>query len=324
MSLILVTGATGFVGRYLVRELRRRNHKVLVFARSTSDTREAQELGCLIQRGDLINFDQVRSAVKMAKCLIHVGEIGMSVKDSGRLNVDLVRAMIEAAKETSGFRHIVQVSSVTVVSPPIKSPADEDTPPLAEIRDSYTIYKRECEKVLRDADVSATIIRGSAIYGPGANYLLWFAKWLRRMRLVGLPFPGKHSAELSFIHVADMAAALAAAAEQAKPSLEIYNAADDAGCSISKFAAMLATELDTHFKLMQIPIGAQRAFAYSLDGALGILGASPNVRGILDFLSYDGIFSNEKIKRELGLELSFPTLAKGLPDTAAWIKNNWK
>ncbi len=324
MSAVLVTGATGFVGRHLIRRLRRQKDDVVVYARSTSDTREARKLGCRVATGDLRDFARVREAVKTADRVIHVGEIGMRVKNSRRRNVELVETLIDAAAPMENFKRIVFVSSVTVVAPPVKSPADEITPGKTTIRDNYTIYKRECEKALLAGKAPATIIRGSAIYGPGAHYLLWFAKWLRRAGALGLPFPGRCDAKLSFIHVADMAAALAAAAGQTEKDVKIYNASDGVGCSAGEFVSLLAREMNMRFRLRQLPLSWQRLFASGVDGVLSIFGMPPNAKAILDFLSHDGLYSNEKMIRELGIELAYPSPADGLPETAAWISANWR
>jgi nucleoside-diphosphate-sugar epimerase len=322
MSSILITGGTGFIGRYVVRELRRREQEVLLFARSTSDTREAVELGCEIFTGDLCNFEQVRQAVKQSRYIIHVGEIEFRIKNATRLNVDLVKIMVEAARETEDFRRLVQVSSISVVCPPTTIPATEDTPTLTLIRDNSTVYKRRCEEILQSSDLPSTIVRGTFVYGPGANYLLWFARWLNRTRWLGLPLPGRHDAKLSLIHATDFAKVLASAALDDGPGRRVFNAADDEGCTLKDFVDQLGLELSIPFQLMQIPLPVQRVFAHCVDGPLSLFGLPPNARGILDFLGYHGIFSNEKMKRELGIQLSYSTVREGMPEFAKWIAGN--
>lgn len=320
---ILVTGGTGFVGRYLLRELRRRQLDVFLFARPTSDVREAKELGCEIVTGDLRDFNAAAAAVRLASVAVHVGEIGLSIKGATRLNVELVQRLLAAASQASAFRRFVLVSSITVVAPPAFNPADENTPSAVSIRDNYTIYKRACEAAVAASGLPATIVRGTTIYGPGAHYLLWLARWLRRMGRVGLPFPGRLDVQLPCIHVADLARLLAAAALQEKSGLAVYHAADDEGYCLREAVRLLEALLEQTCRLRQPPLWLQRAAAWCVDRALGLFGLPPNAAGILNFLTRDGLYHNAALKHDLVPDLLYPTLRDGLPGTAAWIKEHW-
>ncbi len=319
---IMVTGGTGFVGRHLLRELRRQEFDVLLYARRSSDIREAEQLGCAVFIGDLRDFSAVQAAVGQSEGIIHVGEIGFSVPNAQRLNVELVEQMLAAAQNNPRFRRFVSVSSITVVSPPARSPANEDTPAAQVISDAYTTYKREGEQALLAGGLPSTIVRGSTIYGPGAHYLLWLARWLRRCGRLGLPFPGRLDVKLPSIYVTDLARILAASVRQ-EGEARIYNAVDDAGYTPRDAVRQLAELLNAPMKLRQPPLCLQRALVAMADGIGRLLGKPPNADSVFQYLLHDGVFSNERFKSELGVALEFASMREGLPSTASWIRRMW-
>jgi len=157
---ILVTGATGFVGSAVVRQLLARGDAVRVLARPASDRRNLKGLAVEIVEGDLRESPTLRSACAGIDGLFHVAADyrlwTRNPQDLYASNVKGTRNLMEAALQT-GVPRIVYTSSVaTLGSAGDHRPADEDTP--VELSDMIGHYKRS--KFIAEQEVADLISQG--------------------------------------------------------------------------------------------------------------------------------------------------------------------
>jgi dihydroflavonol-4-reductase len=171
----LVTGATGFVGANVVRELLADGTAVRALVRSTSDRRALAGLSVEIAVGDLAEPATLAAALARVDVLYHVAaDYRLWAADPGvlyRVNVEGTRAILRAA-EASGVRRIVYTSSVgTLGIPSDGTPGREDTP--VTLADMVGDYKRSKFLAEREAEAAAArglpvvVVNPSAPVGPG-------------------------------------------------------------------------------------------------------------------------------------------------------------
>ena len=153
--MILITGASGFVGSAVLRKLIERGHEVRALVRPSSERRNLEGLPVHIVEGDLMAPETLKPALKGCKGVFHVAaDYRLWAPDPSGMfaaNVDGTRAIMAAALEV-GVERIVYTSSVATLGLlPGGQPADEDTPVLFE--DMIGPYKQS--KFLAEAEVRA-------------------------------------------------------------------------------------------------------------------------------------------------------------------------
>lgn len=168
--MILVTGATGVVGRFAVAELVRRGHAVRVLCRS-----DATIDGAEVVRGDLGDPDSVARAARGVDGIVHAA---VTMTDA-EVDIAAMRALI-AAWDHGPF---VFVSSLDVYGL-VSGLVDENTP-VTETYNDYSRGKVVCERLLADAAARAgrtdhVSLRAPHIWGPHPT---------ARRRLVGERLP---------------------------------------------------------------------------------------------------------------------------------------
>src|SRR5579859_5846865 len=131
----LVSGANGFVGANLVRELLAAGHRVRAMARATSDLRGLDGLPIEVVYGDVLDMASFTEAAHGCEVLFHAAGVfaywGVTDKELLRISVDGVRNAVDVA-HAAGVRRMVLTSSSVVFGSSRKAfPRDED----CELRD---------------------------------------------------------------------------------------------------------------------------------------------------------------------------------------------
>jgi nucleoside-diphosphate-sugar epimerase len=294
---LLVTGASGFLGRSVCDELRAHDHEVAALVR-----REGSEpAGTSAVAGDLTDAGSLTRAVDSARpeCVVHLAAEIASQRDPAKIqesNVEGTRRLI-AACEGAGVRRIVFAS--TVVTGDAKgSVLDEDT--QLPVETEYGRSKQEGERLLRKSALEDVIIRPSHVYGPGG----WFVEeFVNRLRAPGrFAVIGSGENWWDVVRVEDVASACAAAAERA-PAGALYHVVDDEPIRFYDFVALAAAALGEGAP-RRIPVWLARLAA----------GADP-VRAV----TRSAKSSNARIKSELGWRPRFPSARQGVPDAIAGL-----
>ena len=155
----LITGANGFVGSAVIRELLAAGHEIRVLVRPQSDRRNLAGLSVDIVEGDLRDRDSLRRAVKGCDNLFHVAaDYRLWVPEPDIMydtNVRGTQELILAAAD-AGMQRIVYTSSVATLGlPQDGAPATEDTPSALDLMTGH--YKRS--KFLAEETVRKLIVQ---------------------------------------------------------------------------------------------------------------------------------------------------------------------
>lgn len=170
MSRLLVTGASGFVGRAVIAAFAAEGRAVRAAARrplpSLSDGVE------LIEHGDLTQPVDWRPLLDGVDQVIHLAGIAHAGRGVASASYDAVNrettAQLSAAAAAAGIRHLVFVSSIRAqIGPAADHALTESDPALPS--DAYGRSKLAAEQAVRESGVPFTILRPVLLYGPGAK-----------------------------------------------------------------------------------------------------------------------------------------------------------
>ena len=152
---ILVTGGTGYIGRNLIPLLLARGHRVRVLTRAESVQRVPAGATSVV--GDALSDDSIATALHAGDTLIHlVGTPHPTPSKADQFEkVDLIsiRASVNAAQRVK-IRHLVYVS---VAQP-------------APVMQAYLWVRSLGEAMIREARLTATIVRPWYVLGPGRRW----------------------------------------------------------------------------------------------------------------------------------------------------------
>jgi dihydroflavonol-4-reductase len=318
---VLVTGATGFVGKALVPALVAAGHDVRCLVRPTSKSEALTALGVELVVGNVTEPASLTEAARGVDAVFHLAAMLAEPwhPDFLRTNATGVRHVLEACAALPTPPRVVLTSSLAAVGPSVGAPRTEDDAPAPVSR--YGASKLAGEAAARElADrLPITIVRPPAVFGPhDPNFLAAFQSAARG---IGVDF----GAVLSMIHVGDLAAMLRIAAERGETVTSggslgtgVYFAAHDEAPTSRELWSMLGDVLGRKVRVIRIPKLAVRA-AGALAEVGGRLGMSSLMSRdkALEAVAGAWTCSPEKAK---ALGWTPAPLATRLAETATWYR----
>lgn len=171
---VLITGATGYLGRQVAARLVAAGHHVTALVRRGSAG--SVPTGCETIAGDLTEIQTLRDALRGCESLVHMAALvrnwARDPRDFDRVNVDGLAAILRAAEEGRVGR-IVYTSTIVSLGPtdgPVRDETAERTD--FRFRTDYERSKWVAERMVREkaaAGLPVVIVYPGVVYGPGAN-----------------------------------------------------------------------------------------------------------------------------------------------------------
>jgi nucleoside-diphosphate-sugar epimerase len=173
MAKYFVTGATGFIGGELVKQLIGRGHKVVALVRAPGRATMLKALGVEIHAGDITDRETLKAPMTGVDGVFHVAawyKVGVKEPLADRINVDGTRNVLQCMR-TLEIPRGVYTSSVVVFSDTRGAVPDEnyryDGPHLSEYdRTKWIAHYRVAQPKIEDG-LPLSIVMPGLVYGPG-------------------------------------------------------------------------------------------------------------------------------------------------------------
>ena len=310
---ILVTGGSGFIGKYIVKELLSHGHEVRVLTRKKMDSREYE-----VVRGDITDLKSMKKAVKGMDAIFHNAAYAADwgKKDMiFRVNVGGTENVASAAIE-EGIDRIVYTSSAGVYGfPNSTEKINEDSPkkPL----NAYQKSKLAAEQLLFKKPLHVSAVRPPLVFGAGGHAAEVI---LSSMERNGLPYIGDGENFISIVHPADVARCLYLAFRKDEKG-EAFNVVSDV-VRIKDFFETLSHLMGIDTKVKKIPYGIAYAVAVISEFISEIKNEEPKItRFRVKTFATNRIVSDEKARRMLGYVPKY-NMKEIAEDMVMWYKAN--
>lgn len=338
MQTVLITGATGFIGRRLVESLRQKNVTVKCLVRPTSKISPLQKLGVEIIVGSIDRPETFQSALEGCDTVIHLAGLTHSVdrNELYRVNSEACGKLASVCCEQRFSPRIIYVSSVAAAGPPPSGKLVRDESDPAQPVSDYGRSKWQGEQHWRSyADrLRITIVRPGIVYGPGDAVLAELIRSIYRWRLhvvIGFRTP-----PLSLIHVDDLIELIIHAADKGETitraesestlSQGIYFACDDSAYpNYWAFGKQIARSLDRSVLVLPLWRWVGRSVAWTVQTVSRCFGMNAflTVDKIREATARSWAVSSEKARKHLDFQPK-RSLDSSLRETTSWyVDNNW-
>lgn len=313
---ILITGASGSLGKQLIYELNRKGIKPVAHVRETSDTTYVDAVGLEKRFADLRNEAEVEKLVQGIDGIIHTAAWVNFRKDRltqfTGINTFAAAGLFKAAQQ-AGVKRFIHVSTVVAVAAFPRGPngrstvsgadsrVNEETPfNLGHLRIPYIMTKRAAEEELlksaSDGKTELVIVNPSIIVAPSRTGDDRGKAIKKFPRFLAPDFPNR----INLVDIRDVASGVVAALCKGRPGERYILAGDN--ISVKDLVLAISSILGRVPHLVRIPraalnFAARCSVMYGKLLGRGKISFYPDLVKMLDF---DWVYSSAKARRELG------------------------
>ena len=305
MKTVLVTGATGFLGKYVVDELVQHGYQVRAFGRNSKVGRSLENSSVSFFQGDLTKADDVLEACKGMDLVVHAGALSTvwgPWEDFYQANVLGTKYVLEACRQT-GIQRLVYISSPSIYAAPKDQLAiKESDAPEENNLNNYIRSKLASEKLFKDyPDVPIIILRPRGLFGIGDTSIL--PRVINLSQKIGIPLIGDGRQLMDMTCVENVALAIRLAIEAPEAKGEVYNITNGEPRAFRDLLEESLTGLDYPIKYRKIPAFLLSVIATSLEflyKTLNLKGEPALTRYTYYLLRYSQTLDISKAEKELG------------------------
>jgi len=296
---ILVTGATGFVGKAVVQALLQKNHHVVGLVRDKQKAAALEKAGVELATGDMLAPESYTPLVQRVDAVIHAAQLSIPGRFS-RARVTQVQQADKIMTEALAGECLKHDKKLLYTSGNFNyAPAGDqwiteeslmDPPYFGRGHYNMFVYLQQLHK---EQGLKCLFLTAGFVYGPGGLFTRAFTEQLQKNQLKVI---GQGNNYWSNTHVDDLGAAFALAVESTSYGTN-YNVVDDQPITLRELVNALTDAL-----------GKPRLGTIS-PWLMKLLLGGPLIEALV--LSYR--LSNTKAKAELGWSPRYPTFYDGLP-----------
>lgn len=328
MSTVLVTGATGFIGRHLVESLIEEGYNVRALVRSLEKGKQLEEKGVELHKGDITIPETLKNIGSGVDFVFHLAALmkfhGAKWEDLYKINVmgteNLVKELL--GEEIELF---VLTSTTEVIGPCEKIPADEESPPNPKYE--YGKSKLLAEELVRryhkEHGFPVTIIRPSGVYGPGDLYITYSTiRAIARGLLSRLPGGGENYIQFAFVK--DVVQGYLRVIESYKRAMgETYIITSEDFYTYKEAFTIIADLLGVKPPKGSMPIWLAKTLIWFIEKWNSLRGVEDFVfhTSVVDDMLTNRVYSIDKAKKELNYRPQYK-FREGMEITIKWFKEN--
>ena len=284
--MILVTGATGFVGGHVVRALREADRPVRCLVRTRRRAGKLESWGCELAEGDLTDPASLRSAVEGVEAVVHLVAIRQGKQEQfERIMIQGTRDLLLAAKET-GVQRFVHMSALGT---------SEQTRQLVP----YYGAKWDNEQAVTASGIPYVIFRPSFVFGSDGGILPTFRKLAKLAPVT--PIIGSGTQRIQPIWADDVAAHFVRALELDAATNRSFELGGPDVVSWNELWARLKRALGVRRPSVHLSMGFARANAIVTERLPGNI---PLTRDLLKMMETgDNVVTNDDAQQTFQLAL---------------------
>ena len=316
MKKVLVTGATGFLGKYVVEELVEHGYQVRAFGRNRAIGQSLVNASVTFIQGDLTNQEDLTKACQEMDMVVHAGALSTvwgPWEDFYQTNVLGTKYVLEACREAN-IERLVYVSSPSIYAAP-RDQLDikESDAPQENSLNNYIRSKLASEKLFKDyPDVSSVILRPRGLFGIGDTSIL--PRVLNLSQKIGIPLIGDGRQLMDMTCVENVALAIRLALETPQAAGEVYNITNGEPRTFRDLIEETLRGLGYPIRYRKIPAPLVSAISSSLEfiyKSLKLKGEPALTRYTYYLLRYSQTLDISKAERDLGYRPKI-TISEGI------------
>jgi NAD+-dependent farnesol dehydrogenase len=310
--MILLTGATGYLGSRIARELIARGQPFRVLVRDASRLSfNPSAVGCEVVVGELGDLAALRAALRGAEGVIHTAALVKmwipNRRDFWRVNIEGLQNLLQIASN-SGVQRVVYTSSFVALGPSANVNAAEELHHAGPYSNEYEETKAQALAWMRSPGGRqfpvVTVLPG-VIYGPGprteGNLIGGMIEQYLEGKFPGLLGSGEQ--RWSFAFNADVVAGHLAALEKGNPGDEYVLGGDNR--SLNGFFHLLAELSRVRRSVRHLPFALGKMVGAMEVARARLTGRPPQLTpGVVEIFKHDWVYSSAKAGRELGYRVT--------------------
>ncbi len=316
----LITGATGFIGSHLAKELLERGYEVTCLVRKTSDLKWLSGLDIKLIEGNCSDRASLNNCVKGKDYIFHLAGLIKTncTEDFYSVNAKGTENLIEAvAGNNPEIKRFVYLSTLSAFGPRVNAhlPGENSNPhPISDYGKSK--LRGEEAALKYSFRIPISILRPSAVYGPRDKEFFLLFKFIKKRIM---PYWG--NGHTSMVYVDDLIEAILLSAENEKAVGRTYFISDGEVYSNEEIINKIASALNVKVFMLKLPKPVLQTIGFLGDGISKMMGTNTMINRdkIKELMYPDWVCDITRAKDDLCFQPKVG-IEKGIKWTADWYK----